>query len=96
VSVLERAGLVRRHPDAPRAPSIYLLDWPPAGHCEHGACQHFLQAARLRPQQYQDIDLVAVAAASGRYPAELEERILTWRDAGRLGFRAGQDSARLD
>jgi ATP-dependent DNA helicase RecQ len=89
VSLLERAGFLRRHPDVPRAPSIYLLDSPPAGHGEHDAFQRFLQAARLRPQQYQDIDLVAVAAASGLYPAELEERILTWRDAGCLEYRAG-------
>jgi ATP-dependent DNA helicase RecQ len=89
VSLLERADFLRRHPDAPRAPSVYLLDSPPAGHGEHDAFQRFLQAARLRPKQYQDIDLVAAAAALGLYPAELEERILTWRDAGWLEYRAG-------
>jgi ATP-dependent DNA helicase RecQ len=89
VSLLERAGFLRRHPDAPRAPSVYLLDSPPAGHGEHGAFQRFLQAARLRPKQHQDIDLVAVAAALNLYPAELEERILSWRDLGWLDYRAG-------
>jgi ATP-dependent DNA helicase RecQ len=89
VGLLERASFLRRHPDAPRAPSVYLLDSPPAGHGEHEAFQRFLQAARLRPRQYQDIDLVAVAATLGLYPAELEERILTWRDVGWLEYRAG-------
>jgi ATP-dependent DNA helicase RecQ len=89
VSLLERASFLLRHPDVPRAPSVYLLDSPPVGHDEYDVFQRFLQAARLRPQQYQDIDLVAVAAALGLYPAELEERILTWRDAGWLEYRAG-------
>jgi ATP-dependent DNA helicase RecQ len=89
VSLLERASFLRRHPDVPRAPSVYLLDSPPVGHGEHDAFQRFLQAARLRPQQYQDIDLVAVAATLGLYPTELEERILTWRDSGWLEYRAG-------
>jgi ATP-dependent DNA helicase RecQ len=89
VSLLERAIFLRRHPDAPRAPSVSLLDSPPAGHGEHDAFQRFLQAARLRPRQHQDIDLVAVAAALSLYPAELEECILTWRDVGWLKYRAG-------
>jgi ATP-dependent DNA helicase RecQ len=89
VSLLERAGFVRRHPDAPRAPSLYLLAPPPAGHGEHDTFQQFVETAHLRPQQHQDSDLVAVAAALGVRPAELEERILTWRDAGRLEYRAG-------
>jgi ATP-dependent DNA helicase RecQ len=89
VSLLERAGFLRRHPDVPRAPTVYLLDSSPAGHGEREAFQRFLQAARLRPQQYQDIDLVAVAAELGLRPAELEERILTWRDVGCLEYRAG-------
>ena len=89
VSLLERAGFLRRHPDAPRAPSVYLLDSPPAGNGARDAFQRFLQAARLRPQQYQDIDLVAIATVLGLHPAELEERILTWRDAGWIEYRAG-------
>jgi ATP-dependent DNA helicase RecQ len=89
VSLLERAGFLRRHPDAPRAPAVYLLDAPPAGYGEHDVFQQFLQVARLRPRQHQERDLVATAAALGLYPAELEERILTWRDAGWLEYRAG-------
>jgi ATP-dependent DNA helicase RecQ len=87
VSLLERAGFIRRHPDAPRAPSVYLLDSPPVDHGDQNAFQQFAEAARLRSQQYQDIDLVAVALSI--LPAELEERILTWRDAGLLEYRAG-------
>jgi ATP-dependent DNA helicase RecQ len=49
VSLLERAGFLRRHPDTPRAPSIYPLDSPLAGHGERNAFQRFLQAARVRP-----------------------------------------------
>jgi hypothetical protein len=89
VSLLERADFLRRHPDVPRAPAVYLLDSPPAGHGEYDVFQRFLQAARLRPQQYHDIDLVAVAAEMSLQPAEMEERILTWRDGGWLEYRAG-------
>jgi ATP-dependent DNA helicase RecQ len=70
VSLLERASFLSRHPDAPRAPSVYFITSPPAGHIEHDAFQRFLQAARLRP-------------------VEMEERFLTWRDAGWLEYRAG-------
>lgn len=89
VSLLERAGFLRRHPDTPRAPTLSLSASPPADHSEHGEFQRFVEAARLRPQQHQDIDLVAVAAELDLRPAELEERILTWSDAGWLAYRAG-------
>jgi ATP-dependent DNA helicase RecQ len=89
VSLLERARFLRRHPDVPRAPSLYLLDSPPAGYSERVGFQRFLQTARIRPQQYQDIDLVAVAAELGLRPVDLEERILTWRNAGWVEYRAG-------
>ena len=65
------------------------MDSPPAGNGAREVFQRFVEAARLRPQQYQDIDLVAVAAELGQHPAELEERILTWRDAGWIEYRAG-------
>jgi hypothetical protein len=58
------------------------------GHDEQDALQRFVQVAHPR-RRYQDIDLVAVAAVLRQHPAELEERILAWGDAGWLQYRAG-------
>jgi ATP-dependent DNA helicase RecQ len=96
VSLLERAGFLRRYPDAPRAPSVYVIASPPAGHIEHDAFQRFVQAARLRPQQYQDIDLVAAAVELSLRPADLEECILTWLDTGWIEYRAGMRDLLLE
>ena len=53
--------------------------------------QAFVSAARLRPGQYQTLDLVALAGQLAMSPAALEERLLSWRDDGLLEYR---DSAR--
>jgi ATP-dependent DNA helicase RecQ len=96
VSLLERAGFIRRHLDAPRAPSVYLLAFPPAGQGEQDAFQRFVQAARLRPHQHQDVDLVAVASELSMSPSALEERILTWRDGGWVEYRSGMRDMLLE
>ena len=86
LSVLERAGFLQRHPDVPRTPTVRLFaangDIPQALHA-------FISAAHLRPQQFQTLDLVALAAALRLSPAALEEYLLAWRDAHLLEYRDG-------
>ncbi len=85
ISLLERGGLLTRHFDAPRAASV---TW-------HGGqtppdLATFIKAADLLSQKPLAIDLLALAARLGLRPGDLEERLLTWRDAGLIEYRANQ------
>jgi ATP-dependent DNA helicase RecQ len=89
LSLLERCGFVRRHPDVPRAPSVRMGVDLPIDPAENSAFRAFTSAAHLRPWQFQTLDLVALSAALKLAPAALEERLLRWRDAGLIEYRAG-------
>jgi ATP-dependent DNA helicase RecQ len=89
LSLLERCGFLRRHPDVPRAPNVCMGVDLPSDPIEAGAFRAFTSAAHLRPRQFQTLDLVALAAQLGLTPAALEERLLGWRDAGLLNYRDG-------
>ena len=91
LSVLEEAGLLRRGPDVPRAARVRL-----SAVCRDGVLpesfEAFRRSARLRPQQWLTVDLVGVAPRAGIPLTEIEERVLTWRDAGWLMYQpAGRD-----
>jgi ATP-dependent DNA helicase RecQ len=87
ISLLERGGLLRRHFDAPR--TAYVT-WAGAnGHQPPPDCGTFLAAARLSPRSTQSVDLVALAQRLGLTVPDLEERLLTWRDADVLEYRGG-------
>lgn len=90
LSLLEEAGLVRRGPDLPRAAVICLKTDLRAGDAQE--LGEFCQAARLRPGQPLEVDLAAVARASGQPLATIEERVLGWVDGGWIDYRpAGRD-----
>ncbi|HEU5369600.1 MAG TPA: C-terminal helicase domain-containing protein, partial [Ktedonobacterales bacterium] len=86
ISLLERGGLLTRHFDAPRAASVtwHGVNEPPP---ELAA---FIKAAGLPPQKPLSVDLLALAAQMGNGSGELEERLLAWRDAGLIDYRANQ------
>jgi ATP-dependent DNA helicase RecQ len=87
ISLLEHGGLLRRHFDAPRSA---FVSWAGAnGHQPPPDCGTFIAAAHLSPRQPQNIDLIALAPRLQLTPADLEERLLTWRDAGLLDYRGG-------
>lgn len=85
LSLLERCGFLLRHPDVPRAPEVRLL----TASSTDAAFAAFIAAARLRPNDVQTLDLVSLAAQLQTTPAALEEHLLAWRDAGRIGYRDG-------
>ncbi|HLW02255.1 MAG TPA: RecQ family ATP-dependent DNA helicase [Ktedonobacterales bacterium] len=88
ISLLERGGLLTRHFDAPRAASV---TWHGAGASQPPAdLAAFLKAADLLSQQPTSIDLLALAAQMGQRPGELEDRLLAWRDASLIDYRAAQ------
>lgn len=79
LGILERAGLVERHPDAPRTADVHWRGGVPDGD-EHWP--RFLAATGLRPGERQSVDLVAVARQFGCSPAELEAWLVGWRTRG--------------
>ncbi len=90
LSLLERCGFLLRHPDVPRAPEVRLIA-PAASSASSTdpALTAFLAAARLRPNDVQTLDLVALTTQLQTTPAVLEEHLLAWRDAGLLAYRDG-------
>ncbi|HEV2237057.1 MAG TPA: RecQ family ATP-dependent DNA helicase, partial [Ktedonobacterales bacterium] len=92
LSLLERGGFIRRHPDIPRAPSVRVSAELPPQPEDEARYRAFLTAAGVRPRVAQPLDLVALAARLSIAPGALEERLLTWADAGLLEYReSGRD-----
>ena len=78
LGILERAGLIERHPDAPRAIDVTMRRAPaPEGDARWG---RFLDTTGLRPGDIDQLDSVAIAAALDCSPAELEGLLLGWAD----------------
>jgi ATP-dependent DNA helicase RecQ len=88
LSMLEEAGLVCRHHDIPRTAMVRLMDGLPAAPAATGDADWsaFVSAARLRPGQLLQIDLMSVARASGLDPTGIEFQLLDWAEAGRLEY----------
>jgi ATP-dependent DNA helicase RecQ len=82
LGLLERVGLLTRHFDLPRAATLLLHD----DAIGDATFQSFVHAARLRPGQPLDVDLIALADRAGYAPDELERRLLRWQDQGLLRY----------
>jgi ATP-dependent DNA helicase RecQ len=92
LGLLERVGLLRRHFDLPRAVTL-LARGDIAG--DH-AFQSFMQAARLRPGQPLDVDLLALSQHAGYTPDALERRLLSWHDQGLLRYESSARDVLLE
>ena len=85
LGILERAGLIERHPDAPRAIDVTMRRAPgPEG---DERWDRFLDVTGLRPGDIDQLDAVAIAAALDCSPAELEGLLLGWADEDRRARR---------
>ena len=94
LSMLEEASLLKRHQDVARTAVVRLC----GRHSDHQkgkqdtAWSSFVSTARLQPGQSLPLDLIAVAEQSGLDVITIEERVLTWADAGWLSYHpAGRD-----
>lgn len=88
LGILERAGLIERHPDAPRTIDVALRR-APAPDDERWA--RFLDVTGLRPGDLDQLDTVAIAAALACSPAELEGLLLGWaEETGALSVTVGR------
>ncbi len=88
LSVLEQAGLVTRHDDAPRTVSLQVLSEIPVSapaQSEGGVgWGEFLAAARLRPQQIVNRAFSDLATAVAIPLDRLEAHLLEWQEQGLL------------
>ncbi|HEX5502013.1 MAG TPA: RecQ family ATP-dependent DNA helicase, partial [Thermomicrobiales bacterium] len=80
LGILERAGLLERHPDAPRTAEIVWSGATPDGASDRW--DRFLAATDLQPGERRTLDLVDLAGHLDRSPAELEQQLLDWREEG--------------
>jgi len=90
LSLLEEAELLRRGPDVPRAATVRMIisDMPAAA----PGLAAFSKAARLRPGQSLEVDLVHVARRAALSLRDIERQVLEWADAGWLTYRpSGRD-----
>ncbi len=91
LSLLEEAGLCRRHQDAPRTAAVRLLKSIDAPALDRDLVD-FVAAGRLRPGQWLPLDPVAVATEAGLDPTGVETQLLAWAEAGWLDYRpSGRD-----
>lgn len=90
LSLLEKAALLRRGPDLPRAAVVCLTTDEFGDHLPDLAA--FCRAARLRPGQSLTVDLAQAAQQAGLPAGEVEYRLLEWADAGWLSYSpSGRD-----
>lgn len=82
LSILEEAGLLRRHYDAPRAVAVRLTD-----DRRDAALHQFAQALKMQRGQMAEGAYLDVAAATGIAPTELEARLLQWQADGGISVR---------
>ncbi|MFQ5342630.1 MAG: RecQ family ATP-dependent DNA helicase [Anaerolineae bacterium] len=88
LSLLEEAGLLRRHFDAPRTAMITLR----ATLGQDSTFAAFVQAARLVPGQPVTRDVVDLAWAADLDPIDIEYQLLRWQSQGWIDYRsAGRD-----
>lgn len=92
LGLLERVDLLTRHFDLPRAVTLLLRDQARGD----SAFQTVVSAARLRPGQPLDIDLIALAERAGSTPDALERQLLRWHDQGLLRYEGSARDVLLE
>jgi ATP-dependent DNA helicase RecQ len=92
LGLLERVELLTRHFDLPRAATLLLHQ---QAHNDD-ELQTVVSAARLRPGQPLDIDLITLAARAGSSPDALERQLLRWHDQGLLRYESSARDVLLE
>ncbi|MDQ5826324.1 MAG: ATP-dependent DNA helicase [Chloroflexota bacterium] len=85
VSMLERVGLILRHPDAPK--TLYLTLLPEGSASKDPQFRNFLSITGLTQSQPMRKDTAALAEALQVTPPELERLTLVWEEHGWLRAR---------
>jgi len=88
ISLMERAGLLARHLDAPRTASVLLNDVDPARlQADRASFARFCDEQRLYPGYSASFDLPAAGRPLALAPDELEAHLLAWEAVGLLQYR---------
>ena len=80
ISLLEKAGLVRRHLDVPVTVSVMVTS-KGAGEGDSGF-QEFLANARFRVGQRMPLETMELARRAAIEPSEIEQKLLEWQAMG--------------
>jgi len=93
LSMLEEAGLLRRHYDLPRMATLRLRGQGPAPLARDGERLAWLLGASRQAHDHSlTLDPLALARDCGLDPREWEQHALRWADAGWLSYRpSGRD-----
>jgi ATP-dependent DNA helicase RecQ len=90
LSILEETALIRQGPDIPRACMIRLRERVDRDRTPDLA--RFGEAARLRPRQWLNVDLLHVSRKANFDVTGIEGRVLDWARDGHLAYRfSGRD-----
>lgn len=88
LSLLEEAGLLRRHYDTPRSIALWLLRPN-----NDARLRSFAETAKIGINQATEWGFLELASALGVLTVDLEQMLLDWQHAGLLSFRsAGRDA----
>jgi ATP-dependent DNA helicase RecQ len=89
ISLLEKSGLVVRHPDLPREISLRLLPPVLGGEPPDPALVQFARAAGLSPGVWERAEAMTWSRRAGLAPQDLEPLLLDWIDRGHVEARFG-------
>ncbi|HYO50939.1 MAG TPA: ATP-dependent DNA helicase RecQ [Chloroflexia bacterium] len=85
ISLLERVGLIMRHPDSPRTVSITLTS---AGMRQRDAeFMRFINAATLTPNQPTRREVAHLCSVLATTPTQLEGLLLDWAEQGWIEYK---------
>jgi len=85
VSLLEKAGLLRRHFDLPQTMSLEVVGRAKPDDLEFA---DFTSTARLRPAQRLPLNAMELVERTGIPPQDIEAKLLTWQDRGWIWYHA--------
>jgi ATP-dependent DNA helicase RecQ len=92
ISLLEKSGLIARHPDLPREITLRLLPIVLGAEPPDPAVLQFARATGLAPRTWERAEAMEWSRRSGLAPQDLEPLLLEWSDRGWVEARfAGRE-----
>jgi ATP-dependent DNA helicase RecQ len=94
VSLLERASLLVRHPDAPR--SLLIVTTTKGSQVQDEDFSRFIEASGVVQGEYTRVFAANLCQVLGVAPDELERRLLHWAEMGWVRFRGERREAVIE
>ena len=93
ISLLERVGLILRHPDAPRAVTLLLR---PGEHTNDPQLARLITLTSLKLGEYSRRELTWLSEAMGLTLPELDRLLLDWEEHGWIEYRGERRDAVIE